>query len=271
MIKADFHMHSFYSGDSEAPTEDMILSAIDKGLTHICFTEHEDHDFTYLKPEEKGMFDLDTVKYREGLLPLIDKYKDRISVGFGVELGVQPDIAAYLNDYVRKYPFDFVIASSHLCHKKDPYFPYFFEGRPVKEAITEYFESILENINAFTDFDVYGHLDYAVRYVPGEIDYRFGDYAEIFEAIFKELIEKGKGIEINTGGTRHKQKITNPISEAVRFYHDLGGEIITVGADGHKPEDIALNFNIGEKVLKEAGFNHYCIFKNRKPVFIDIP
>ena len=44
-IKADFHLHSSFSGDSEAPMEDMIQKGISLGLTQMCFTEHMDFDF----------------------------------------------------------------------------------------------------------------------------------------------------------------------------------------------------------------------------------
>ena len=44
-ILADYHMHTHNSGDSDAPMEDMIKSAIDKGLKQICFTEHQDEDY----------------------------------------------------------------------------------------------------------------------------------------------------------------------------------------------------------------------------------
>ena len=41
----DCHMHSSFSADSETPMEDMIQTAVDKGLTGICFTEHLDPDY----------------------------------------------------------------------------------------------------------------------------------------------------------------------------------------------------------------------------------
>ena len=48
----DTHMHSQFSGDSEAPQEEMISSAIEKGLAGICFTDHLDIDY----PEEPDIF-----------------------------------------------------------------------------------------------------------------------------------------------------------------------------------------------------------------------
>lgn len=33
---ADCHMHSFFSSDSEAPTEEMVKRAVELGLPAIC-------------------------------------------------------------------------------------------------------------------------------------------------------------------------------------------------------------------------------------------
>lgn len=61
-IKADYHMHSSFSGDSSAPMADMAKHALALGLTHICFTEHYDPDYIYPAGEE-GMFELNTDSY----------------------------------------------------------------------------------------------------------------------------------------------------------------------------------------------------------------
>ena len=44
----------------------------------------------------------------------------------------------------------------------------FYEGKTEDEAYLEYFESILENLAVFDNFDVYGHIDYVVRYGPAK-------------------------------------------------------------------------------------------------------
>jgi histidinol-phosphatase (PHP family) len=57
-------MHSQFSGDSEAPQEEMIATAIEKGLAGICFTDHLDIDY----PEEPNIFLLDWLTvYRDKL------------------------------------------------------------------------------------------------------------------------------------------------------------------------------------------------------------
>ena len=37
----------------------------------------------------------------------------------------------------------------------DPYYPSYFEGRKESACYMEYFESILENLHAFSEMDVY--------------------------------------------------------------------------------------------------------------------
>ncbi len=272
-IKADYHMHSDHSGDTNVPMEEMIEQAIRLGFTDICFTEHHDPDYVYVLPEDTGMFELDIPKYREDYLRIAPRYAGKINVQFGIELGAQAQIADKLYAIAAGQPFDFIIASSHLCHGKDTYFPYFMEGRTIKEAMREYFESIAENIRAFDDFDVYGHLDYAIRYAPIEeqhFEYKYADYADLLDEIFKLLIEKRKGLEINTGGLRRNMKDTNPNEAMLRRYHELGGEIITTASDAHEPAMIASGFDKSEAILKRCGFTHYTIFKERKPIFLPL-
>ena len=170
------------------------------------------------------------------------------------------------------YPFDFVIGSSHVVHGKDPYYFSFFDGKTEQEAYTEYFVSILENLDAFTDFDVYGHIDYVVRYGPNRnADYTYAKYADVLDEILKKLISLGRGIEINTGGFKYGLGHPNPSEEILSHYHELGGEILTIGADAHQPEHVAYDFKKVRDLLKACGFSYYTVFRNRKPEFYKLP
>ena len=238
----DCHMHSSFSADSETPMEDMIQTAVDKGLTGICFTEHLDPD--YPETPENLDFSLDIPAYRQRLFELADAFRDQISVNFGIELGLQPHLSESFSGLLKEIPFDFVIGSSHVVHGYDPYYPSYFEGRKESACYMEYFESILENIAAFDKMDVYGHIDYVVRYGPKNI-----------------------GIELNTGGYHYGLGEPNPCVNVIRRYRELGGEIITIGADAHTPDKIAYAFDRAADVLRDCGFSYYTVFKNRQPVF----
>lgn len=153
-------------------------------------------------------------------------------------------------------PFDFVIGSSHIVHGYDPYYKEYFKGREESACYREYFESILENLHAFSEMDVYGHIDYIVRYGPNQNKYyTYERYQDILDEILRTVIARGRGIELNTGGFHYGLGEPNPCRAVIRRYRELGGEIITVGADAHGPEKIAYDFDKAAAILADCGLS----------------
>lgn len=264
MIQADYHMHTSFSLDSEAEPESMIQGAIQKGLKRICITDHEDHGYIY----EGNEFTFSVPDYFDTLEKLKEKYRDQIDIRIGVEIGLQPDLGSYYHEYVNSYPFDFVIGSQHLVGGEDPYEPEFFERRSDKEAYREAFVEMLLDIKATSDFDVLGHLDYVVRYgINQEKEYSYREFSDEIDDVLKYLIEHGKGIELNTAGLKYGLPFAHPCPDVLKRYRELGGEIITIGSDAHKPEHLAYDFHRVKYILEDAGFKYYTEFLKRKPVF----
>lgn len=259
----DTHMHTRYSGDSTAEPEDMIKSSMQNGLDGICMTDHMDYDY----PNDPELFLFDVGSQQRELSLLKEKYKESFPVLLGIELGLQPQVSGMNQALLKSYDFDFVIGSSHVVHGFDPYYKEYYEGKSEHEAYLEYFESILENISAFDDFDVYGHIDYVVRYGPNKnAEYSYRKYADVIDEIFIQLIQKGKGIELNTAGLKYGLGHPHPTEEALKRYRELGGEILTLGSDAHKPEHVAYDFKRVPEILRDAGFRYYTVFENRKPM-----
>ena len=262
----DTHMHCRFSGDSETEPEDMVKAAIQKGLSGICFTDHQDFDYR----ETPGMFDLDCAAYQKAIGSLQEKYD--FPILWGIEIGLQPHTVSDNLAVTESYPFDFVIGSSHCVRCIDVYYDTFFNGRNEDDAYREYFESILANIDSGADFDVYGHLDYIVRYGPNKNQfYSYEKYCDVIDEILRRLIAHGKGIELNTAGFKYGLGHPNPTEAILKRYLALGGEIVTLGADAHKPEHVAYDFAKVPQILKDAGFSYYTVFKKRKPEFIRLP
>jgi histidinol-phosphatase (PHP family) len=158
-----------------------------------------------------------------------------------------------------------------MVHGRDPYYPAYFEGRSDHDSFIEYFRSIPENISAFDNFDVYGHLDYVVRYAPEQnAHYSYLDYMDLIDEILTALISRGKGIEINTAGFKYGLGHPNPTEGIIKRYRELGGEIITVGADAHVPDAVGYDFEKLSGILSDAGFKYFTVFEKRKPTFIKI-
>ncbi len=273
ILPADYHLHTHHSGDSDAPMEDVIKKAIERKLPAICITEHMDMDYPILPDIKEKMFEVDTDAYHKEYLALSKTYKDIIPVRFGIELGLQPQVADFNRKYIKEYPFDFVIGSNHVCHGEDPYYPSFYENRTEKEAFKFFFETTLENIKCFDDFDVFGHLDYIVRYAPNrDKNYKYEDYKDILDEILTLLISKKKGLDINTKALygSNAMENPNPSREILTRFKQLGGEIITFGSDAHKAKDVSKEFEKAADIARMSGFTKYCQFIKREPVFFDL-
>lgn len=263
----DTHMHTSFSGDSDASPLDMINSAKEKRLAGICFTDHLDIDYR----EEPHLFDLDFDEYFKKM-PQIKKENESPDfwIGTGIEMGLQPYLAETHHAITRKYPFDFVIGSVHVISGYDPYYKSFYDDKSPQEAYRMYFDQVYENICAFDDYDTLGHLDYVVRYGlkyfgSPEADCRFDDFKNTFEKILKHLIEHGKSLEVNTGAFRYGMSEPNPSYEILKFYYNLGGRNITLGADAHEPKDVAIGYEKVIPELKKIGFSWFNVYKNRHP------
>lgn len=264
----DFHVHTKFSADSDADIDQVIQAAIQKGMSHLCITDHHDPDY---EVEEGLSFLLSPGEYYQTLCEYRKKYQDRIKLLIGVEMGLQPHIKNEVEAFLKNGTFDFVIGSSHVIDGTDPYYPEIWKNKTTEEVMNHYFENIYENIQIHDCFDVYGHIDYAIRYAPHkDKDYCYDKYKEILDKILKAIISKGKGIEINTGGLRKGLHSTNPCEEIILHYKKYGGEIITVGSDAHMSGDVGADFLAAKEILKACGFTHYYIFEERKPVALKL-
>ena len=256
----DFHVHTCMSSDSDADIKMVIEKAISLGMKYLCITDHHDIDY------EDGTFLLNPADYYNCLASVREQFRDRVQLLIGVELGLQPHLKTECTGCVHSVPCDFVIGSSHVINGIDPYYEEIWNTHSSEEVMTMYFENILANLSVHTDFDVYGHLDYAIRYAKEkDKNYSYEKYKNIIDRILETILSLGKGIEINTAGLRKGLRSTNPCFEIVKRYRELGGKIITVGSDAHVPEDIGSDFSCARQLLVEAGFTHYYIFKERMP------
>ena len=271
-MTADYHLHSCFSGDSVTPTEEVVRSGLEKGLSLLCLTEHFDPDYPYADV----CMDLDAPAYFAEARRLQALYESRIEIRVGAELGLQPRLGTFLDSWLERnmaegLSFDFLIGSTHLVDGTDPYYPEFWNGREPEASVGRFLDITLENVRAFDCFDVYGHLDYIVRYIPdGERRFSYSSHRDQVDAILKLLIEKGKGIEINTGGWKAGLSEPNPCGEVLRRYRELGGEIITTGSDAHTPEYTGFRLEDVKEVLRSCGFRYFTIFRERKPEFIKL-
>lgn len=106
----DFHVHSDFSSDSQAPMEAMIQEGIRLELPGICFTEHMDLDF----PGEKPVFLVDLPAYKKSFSELKRKI---ISIRFSFSM---------------VWNWDFSLTLQKNCHCLQHQIPLTFSlGQPI--------------------------------------------------------------------------------------------------------------------------------------------
>ncbi len=262
MFYSDYHLHSTLSFDGKSEMEAMIKEAIKKGLEEIVFTEHLDYrENNYILPLP------DFEKYFNKFEKMKKKYAEKIILKKGLELGLQPELQEKIENMIKDYEFDFIIGSSHIVNEVDFVDKVYFENKTKQEAYDEYFFEVLECVEKYNDFDVYGHLDFIKRYGiydNNEIEYK--KHHDVLKKILQNLIYKGKGIEVNTSGYKYGLNCLHPSNYILKLYKELGGEIITVGSDSHETIHIADSFDIAYEMLQQMGFKYFYTFENRKPV-----
>lgn len=263
----DFHLHTKMSYDSDADIDEVICTAISKGMKYMAVTDHHDFDLEDCVFEQKN-----PKAYYDTINSYKEKYSKKIRLSVGIELGVEACQAKRLYDFTSQCPFDFIIGSIHGVDGLDPYYDNYWEGLTTKEGMEKYFDAIIDSLNVYNDFDVFGHIDYAIRYARNEAEkhYSYSDFSDRLDTILHKIISLGKGIEINTGGLRKGLKTTNPCEEIIKKYREYGGKIITVGSDAHTPSDIGADFDTAREILLRCGFSEYCVFEKRQPLFIKL-
>ena len=271
MINIDQHVHSKISHDGKSTMNEHMNNAKNHNICEITFTEHYD-DYSGIDTELQT---LDVENYRREYLK--NKDDDLLKTNFGIEIGLRPESYDLISNMVKNNKFDFIIGSSHItCGKDMAYDKSFFEDLTPHEAVIKYLTEVLENIRLYdSEFDVYGHLDYVIRYiiknygnVMTKIDYN--EFNEILTEILLSIISRDKGIEINTSGIRYGLNSTHPNIDIVKRYKELGGKIITIGSDAHITDDLGSNFDIAYDMLEEVGFNEITVYHDRVPEFVKI-
>ena len=262
----DSHVHTVLSHDGRSTMREYLEAAVRRDVDEITFTEHYD----LYDGVDSALQTLDVAAYREAYDGL--PHREGVRTNFGIEIGLRPECRKKIKAMTESHSFDFVIGSSHITAGRDMSFdPAFFAGRTRHEAYEVYFREVLENIRAFDDFDVYGHLDYVVRYggyPEKRIDY--AEFGESLEAILDLLIEKSKGLEVNSSGYRYGLDAPHPNLTILKRFREKGGRIVTLGSDAHRADQLASGIREASDMLREAGFSEYAVFRERRPVFCRI-
>ena len=240
----DYHVHTNLT-DGEGTPEEVVLSAIEKGLYTLGFSEHS---YTFF--DTRYCLPADYSAYREEISRLRMKYRDSIRILCGIE-----------QDYFGHTPtcgFDYVIGSVHYVYKDGAYHPLDDDRETLKAIIDDHFggdalslaESYFASVGDVvkkTSCDIIGHLDLITKFDEPDplFDASHPRYVKAWQTAVDALLPYGKPFEINYGAiTRGWRKTPYPAPDIVAYIKDRGGRFI-YSSDSHSPENVAsfLNYN----------------------------
>ncbi len=181
---------------------------------------------------------------------------------------MRPDAA---NRVLAEPGIDFVLGSMHTDRTGlDYYWAEYTSMEQCLAMLEDYLLCLLEL--ARTDWlDCLAHLNYPLRYMrpPDGTPVNLHRFDDLIREILKPLVERGKALEINTSGFRETEEPLPP-AYVLRMYREAGGELITIGSDAHRPEDMALGLDRGMALLEACGFRYISRYRNRKPEMLKL-
>lgn len=243
MITVDLHMHTTYCDGKNSP-EEMILSAIDKGLKTVGISGHS---FTGID-DVFGMSKENMQKYYDEIQLLKIKYKDKINVLCGIE---QDSFAGFpaLN-------FDYVIGSVHYVYKDGAYLSVDYSEEMFTNDVNKYYNGDyfayaedyykqVANVIRDTNADIIGHIDLLTKFNEGGklFDESNPRYVHAFQKAVDALIPYKKPFEINSGAISRGYRTTPyPSIPILKYIKEQGGKVI-LSSDSHSAENIAFKFD----------------------------
>jgi histidinol-phosphatase (PHP family) len=257
----DYHVHTRFSCDSKVDMAAACEGAIARGMREIAFTDHADFEplddcSKYLRP---GAYVAEVERCRR-------RYGSHLTIRAGVEIGeghVYRDQAAAL---LEAHEFDFVLGSLHWVDGHLALDEHYFAGRTLEGGLRAYLKE-LARLAAEADYDVLAHFDIVRRAVHRSFGLNGLDYApyeETIRRILRTLVERGKGLEINTSIQRRGMGDPNSTLQVLRWYRKVGGEALTFGSDAHTADSIGSCFDVAREMARAAGFTRLATFERRK-------
>ena len=250
LLTTDLHMHTAYCDGRNTP-EEMVVSAIDKGMSCIGFSGHSyvpfDHEFG-MNPEKLA-------SYKQEIRDLQSRYEDQIRILCGIEMD-------YHSDPMADAEFDYVIGSVHYIDT--PEGPMGVDNTPeiFSSAVERFYKNdyylaaeayfgLVSDVVRRTGCDIIGHFDLIAKFNEKHqfFDESHPRYIAAWKKAADRLIPENKIFEINTGAMSRGWKSTPyPSQPMIDYIRDRGGRFI-LSSDSHRSDTIGFGFNMASAMI----------------------
>jgi histidinol-phosphatase (PHP family) len=269
-LPADAHTHSEWSWDWGSHPESsgsmvrMCERAVKLGLRAVVFTEHLDFEDAWRVDDgdigeyaQKFVDDNGRVRLppldADGYLAAIDRCRHayrELRILTGVEFGQPHMWDAQGAQLLSSGAIDRINGSLHLLpfrtgDRTEP--TTLYRHRPPDEVMWAYLEEVPRMVAGSDSFQVFTHIDYAVRSWPvataGPFDPR--RFEEGFRAALRAIADSERVLEMNTRRLR---------SWIPQWWAQERGRAVSFGSDAHGPDDLAASFPEAVAMVEAFGF-----------------
>ena len=265
MIPHDYHMHSNFSPDCQAPMADMCHSAIEKGIPEIGFTEHFD---LHADDPSRAWFRPDPW-WRE-LEKCRDQFGDQLTILAGIEVGEPHIFQRETQEMLAAYPFDYALGSLHWVGRNSMFDARHFSATSEEVAYNTFFAELARMTQA-GGFEILSHFDLPIRTAFSVYGgYEPQRFEEPIRAVLRNCIEQGIALDLNTSALRSHVKMLTPGLTILRWYVEMGGERVTLGSDAHQPYNIGVGLEQALDIARQAGLRYVTHFRQRQARLVSI-
>lgn len=232
MNKVNFHTHTTRCKHAYGQDEEYVIRAIENEYKILGFSDHACWNYTNKNFTPRIRMTLSQFKeYKESVLSLKEKYKDKIEIRLGMEAEYFPEYMDWLLDFVIEQDIDYLIFGNHFYRSDETGFYY---GQVPKENVQNYFEDCIHGLES----GMYSYLAHP------ELILRSVEWNDEIEAGFRKVCLKAKELDLpleyNVLGVQDNRRVGKEMYPNHHFWQmasEIGNKAI-IGMDAHKPSDL---------------------------------
>lgn len=264
-ITVDLHTHTAHSHAKDS-AEAMAASAYGKGFAVFGFSEHSPRPDTHPYPGDyRERLTASFPAYIAEVLAEKERYAGRMEVLLGLEMDYMSDQAAYMENAVAQYPYDYVIGGLHFLGRWGfDYTAADWESLS-NAACSEYFIRYYRDLARMAEsglFHIAAHPD-LIKIFRKETFASWvatPDARLYVRAALESVKDAGMAMEISSAGFRKGLGEPYPCDVVMEIARDV--EVpVSFGSDAHAAKDVGAAFDELAAYARRYGYAQSAVFR----------
>ncbi|RDU71671.1 PHP domain-containing protein [Helicobacter aurati] len=261
-MRVDVHNHTTYCNHATGSMREYINRARELGIDIFGFSCHAPMDFDSMY---RMSFDV-LPRYIEEIHQYKREYYD-IEILCALEVDYILGREDLLSRDVLESFCDYLIGSVHFLDTwgfDNPEFIGEWSKRGIKDTWSRYLDSI-ESLLKTGYFQILGHLDLPKIFgstLPQHFLFKLHDILQLAK-------KQNVVIEVNAAGLRKPINEQYPSVQILSMIKELGLDI-TLSSDAHNISEIGFGYLECLQLIKDLGFKHLAVFRNKKKYLVNI-